>query len=57
MSILPKVMYYQIQFNVISIKSPKADFPGGLVVKNLPTNLGDTGLIPSPGRLYTPRDN
>ena len=57
MSILPKVMYYQVQFNVISIKIPKTDFPGGLVVKNLPTNLGDTGLIPSPGRLYTPRDN
>ena len=25
-------------------------FPGGLVVKNLPVNAGDTGLIPSSGR-------
>ena len=25
-------------------------FPGGSVVKNLPTNAGDTGLIPGSGR-------
>ena len=25
-------------------------FPGGLAVKNLPTNAGDTGLIPGSGR-------
>ncbi|CAN0531103.1 unnamed protein product [Rangifer tarandus platyrhynchus] len=25
-------------------------FPGGLVVKNLPANAGDTGLIPGSGR-------
>ena len=25
-------------------------FPGGLVVKNLPANAGDTGLIPGLGR-------
>ena len=25
-------------------------FPGGSVVKNLPANAGDTGLIPGPGR-------
>ena len=25
-------------------------FPGGSVVKNLPTNAGDTGLIPVSGR-------
>ena len=24
------------------------DFPGGLVVKNLPANAGDMGSIPSP---------
>ena len=33
---------------------PDSDFPGGLVVKNLPTNAGDVGSIPgmrrSPGR-------
>ena len=28
------------------------DFPGGLVVKNLPTNAGDTGLIPDPGGFH-----
>ena len=26
------------------------DFPGGSVVKNLPANAGDTGLIPGSGR-------
>ena len=26
------------------------DFPGGLVVKNLPTNAGDVGLIHGLGR-------
>ena len=27
-------------------------FPGGAVVKNLPANAGDTGLIPGPGRSH-----
>ena len=27
------------------IKMPKRDFPGGPVVKNLPSNAGDTGSI------------
>ena len=27
-------------------------FPGGAVVKNLPCNAGDTGLIPVPGRSH-----
>ena len=26
------------------------DFSGGLIVKNLPANVGDTGLIPGSGR-------
>ena len=30
-------------------------FPGDSVVKNLPVNTGDTGLIPSPGRSHMPR--
>ena len=33
------------------------DFPGGPVVKNLPANAGDTGLIPGPGRSHTPQGN
>ena len=28
----------------------QADFPGGSVVKNLPTNAGDVGFIPGSGR-------
>ena len=30
-------------------------FPGGTVVKNLPTNARDTGLSPGPGRSHMPR--
>ena len=29
-------------------KAQNRDFPGGSVVKNLPANAGDTGLIPGP---------
>ena len=29
-----------------------SDFPGGMVDKNLPTNAGDTGSIPGPGRFH-----
>ena len=28
---------------------PHVGFPGGAVVKNLPANAGDMGLIPGPG--------
>ena len=30
----------------------KKSFPGGPVVKSLPCNAGDTGLIPGPGRFH-----
>ena len=33
------------------------DFPGGSVVKNLPTNAGDSGLIPVAGRLHMVQSN
>ena len=33
------------------------DFHGGSVVKNLPANAGDTGLIPDPGRFHMLRSN
>ena len=32
-------------------------FPGGTVVKNLPSNAGDTGLSPGLGRSHMPRSN
>ena len=38
-------------------KNLTGDLPGGPVVKNLPANTGDTGLIPSPGGFYVPRNN
>ena len=33
------------------------DFPGGAVVKNLPTNAGDTGSSPGLGRSHMPWSN
>ena len=33
------------------------DFPGGAVVKNLPTNAGDMGSIPGPGGSHMPWNN
>ena len=32
-------------------------FPGGLVVKNLPANAGDMGLIPGLGRSHMPQSS
>ena len=33
------------------------DFPGGLVIKNLPTNAGDIGSIPGLGKSQMPQGN
>ena len=35
----------------------KSLLPGGSVVKNLPANAGDMGLIPDPRRSYVPKSN
>ena len=32
-------------------------FPGGSVVKNLPSNAGNTGLISDLGRFHMPQGN
>ena len=34
-----------------------SDVPGGTVDRNLPTNAGDIGLIPGPGRFHMPWGN
>ena len=36
----------------LKAKEQGRDFPGGPVVKNLPANAGDTGLITGLGRSY-----
>ena len=41
----------------LPFKKKKKDFPGGSVVKNLPTNAGDTGSSRGPGRSHMPRSN
>ena len=34
------------------LKKNMLDFPGGTVDTNPPANAGDTGSIPSPGRVH-----
>ena len=41
----------------LSLESSPQDFPGGPVVKNLPTNSGDSGSISDPGRFHMPQGN
>ena len=36
-------------------KEKKLGFPGGSVIKNLPANAGDTGLIPGLKRSHMPQ--
>ena len=38
-------------------KATMRGFPGGSVVKNSPTNAGDIGSIPGPGRSHMPWSN
>ena len=33
------------------------NFPGGPVVRKLPANAGDMGLVPGPGRSHMPWSN
>ena len=40
---------------VIRNKNKLRGFPGGVVVKNLPANAGDTGSSPGLGRSHMPR--
>ena len=39
------------------LKARFGGFPGGAVVRNLPTNAGDTGSSTGPGRSHMPQSN
>ena len=41
----------------VTFKRNPWDFPGGTVVKNPPSNAGDTGSIPGPARSHMPQSN
>ena len=50
------LLYFHMNFRIVFLflwKMSLEDFPGDLVVKNLPVNAGDMGLIPGPGRFHT----
>ena len=40
--------------HMLGHKKQASGFPGGTVVKNLPANAGNTGLIPGLGRSHMP---
>ena len=46
-----------IKYFELSVRSNEVDFPGGAVVKNPPSNAGDTGSIPGLGRSHIPQSN
>ena len=39
------------------VKTNEVDFPGGPVVRSLPANAGDMGLIPGLGRFHMPQNS
>ena len=43
--------------DIFIFKMCNLDYPGGLVVRNLPANAGDIGSIPVPGRFHMPWGN
>ena len=65
MTIFQNFKYFQTSFRLksrcfqikIVYKAPLRDFPGGPVVKNLPANAEDTGLIPVLGGSHMPWGN
>ena len=42
---------------MLTLEKTFSGFPGGVVVKNLPANAGDTGSSPGPGRSHMPWSN
>ena len=49
------LLYFHMNFRIVFLflwKMSLEDFPGDLVVKNLPVNAGDMGLIPGQGGLH-----
>ena len=46
-----------LRTNSVGINVYDKGFPGGSVVKNLPATVGDTDLIPDPGKSHMPHSN
>ena len=48
---------YRKKTQKLRIKKSQRGFPGSAMVENLPTNAGDTGSSPGPGRSHMPHGN
>jgi len=42
---------------LVELKTDPSGFPGGSVIKTLPAQAGDTGLIPGSGRAHVQWSN
>ena len=51
------ILYVNERVLFFKIYELLGDFTGGPVVKNLPANAEDTGLIPGQGGFHMPRSN
>ena len=54
---IKKDVVYMFSRILLTHKKRMKGFPGGTVVKNLPINAGDMGLIPGLGRSHMLRRN
>ena len=55
--ILTNMSHFNKNNKIIHLKRKIRGFPGNSVVKNPPTNTGDTGSIPNLGRSHMPWNN
>ena len=49
--------FFQYFSTYLQLVEKVGNFPGGPVVKNLPANPGDMGLVPGPGRFHMPQSS
>ena len=50
-------MHPNVPGNIINNSQEMARLPGSPVVRNLPASIGNTGLIPGPGRFHVLQGN
>ena len=54
-AILNSQKHFDLEVDKLVLKYTWWGFPGGSVIKSPPSNAGDTGSIPGPGRSHMPQ--